>query len=501
MPTGIMLCHCFAVFWEALSLKIVFVFLVTFLIFADYIRQRRPRGFPPGPRPLPFVGNLFTIDIKKPHLSSEKFIDIYGKVFSVQLGILRCVIVNGLQLVKEALIHQSENFIDRPIFPIIYDHSKTFGLIMSNGLPWKQQRRFALSTLKSFGLGKRSLEEQIQEESRFLTGAIEDEKGQPFDFHYQINNAVSNIICSITFGNRFDYHDSQFQKLLRLLDEMGNTQAGFWGQVYNSFPALMKRLPGPHQTVFKNWDQLKSFVRKIIEKHQEDWNPLETRDFIDAYLNEMAKENVSSSFHMENLILSTLDLFIAGTETTSATLRWAMLYMAVYPEIQGKVQAEIDSVIGQSRAPTMADRDILPYTNAVIHEIQRMGNILPFSAPRVAVNDTRIAGFHLPKGTVLLPNLTSVLFDKDEWDTPRKFNPNHFLKDGRFMKREAFIPFSIGKRSCLGELLARMELFLFFTTLMQKFTFQAPNGLILSLDFKIGNALSPKPYKICAISR
>uniref|UniRef100_G1KGI4 Uncharacterized protein n=1 Tax=Anolis carolinensis TaxID=28377 RepID=G1KGI4_ANOCA len=435
---GIMLCHCFAVFWEALSLKIVFVFLFTFLIIADYIRQRRPRGFPPGPRPLPFVGNLFSVDITKPHLSSEKFMEIYGKIFSLQLGKFPFVIVNGLQLVKEALIHQNENFVDRPILPIIYDHSKTFGLIMSNGLSWKQQRRFALSTLRNFGLGKRSLEEQIQEESRFLVGAIEDEKGQPFDSHYQINNAVSNVICSVTFGKCFDYHDSQFQKLLHLLDEMGNVQAGFWGMVR---PAC---------------------------------------DF-----------------------MCSKDLFIAGTETetTSATLRWAVLYMAIYPDIQGKVQAEIDSVIGQSRSLTMADRDSLPYTNAVIHEIQRMGNILPFSAPRVAVNDTRLAGFYLPKGTILLPNLTSLLFDKDEWDTPNKFNPNHFLKDGQFMKREAFIPFSIGKRSCLGEQLARMELFLFFTTLMQKFTFQAPNGLRLSLDFKIGNALSPKPYKICAISR
>uniref|UniRef100_A0A803TUT7 Uncharacterized protein n=1 Tax=Anolis carolinensis TaxID=28377 RepID=A0A803TUT7_ANOCA len=100
---------------------------------------------------------------------------------------------------------------------------------------------------------------------------------------------------------------------------------------------------------------------------------------------------------MENLLQSTLDLFVAGTETTSATLHWAVLYMAVYPEIQAKVQAEIDSVIGQSHLPAMADRDNMPYTNAVIHEIQRRSSIVVVNAPRLTANDTQVAGFHLPK--------------------------------------------------------------------------------------------------------
>ncbi|XP_042318048.1 cytochrome P450 2J2-like isoform X2 [Sceloporus undulatus] len=403
---------------------------------------------------------------------------------------MQTVMVNGLQLVKEVLVHQGENFLDRPKFPILFDRFQTFGLIHSSGHSWKQQRRFALSTLRNFGLGKKSLEERIQEESRFLTDAIEDEKGQSFDPHLLLNNAVSNVICSITFGKRFDYHDSQFQNLLHLLDELGQILAGIWGILYNVFPALMKHVPGPLQTGFKNWEQLKSFVSKIIEKHKEDGNPLETRDFIDAYLNEMAKEDASSSFHMENLLQSTLDLFFAGTETTSSTLRWALLYMAIYPEIQGRVQAEIDSVIGQSRQPGIADRDSMPYTNAVIHEVQRISNIVPFNVPRLATVDTKLAGFHVPKGTTLITNLTSVLFDKDEWETPNKFNPDHFLENGQFRKREAFIPFSAGKRACLGEQLARMELFLLFTALIQKFTFQAPKDVKLCLDFTIGHAVA-----------
>ncbi|XP_054835406.1 cytochrome P450 2J2 [Eublepharis macularius] len=486
---------------EAVSQPEFLLFLFIFLIIADYRKRRRPKDFPPGPLPVPFLGNMLNVLFEKPHIAIQKLAEKYGRIFSMQGGNTWVVIVNGLPLVKEVLIHQGENFVDRPIFPITDKVVGANGLLNTNGNTWKQQRRFALSTLRNFGLGKRSLEERIQEETRYLTDAIEDEKGQPFDPHFQINNAVSNIICSITFGDRYDYHDSKFQELLHLVDEALYLQASVWGQVYNTFPTIMTYLPGPHQAFFKKWGEMKSFVKDIIEKHKEAWSPSQTRDFIDAYLNEMVKEDTTSSFHEANLLCSTLDLFFAGTETTSTTLRWALLYMAIYPEVQAKVQAEIDSVIGQSRHPAMNDRDHMPYTNAVIHETQRKSNIFPLNAPRMTSRDTTLAGFHLPKGTVLIPFLTSVLFDKDEWETPNDFNPGHFFENGQFRKREAFLPFSAGKRACLGEQLARTELFLFFTALLQKFTFQAPKDVKLSLDYRTGTTLSPQPYHICALSR
>ncbi|NXJ15376.1 CP2J2 protein, partial [Odontophorus gujanensis] len=87
------------------------------------------------------------------------------------------------------------------------------------------------------------------------------------------------------------------------------------------------------------------------------------------------------------------------------------------------------------------------YTNAVIHEVQRKSNIVPLNVPRQTVKDTVLAGFRVPKGTVLIANISSVMFDK-EWETPHSFNPGHFLKDGQFWKREAFMAFSIGKICC-----------------------------------------------------
>ncbi|XP_038189416.1 cytochrome P450 2J2-like isoform X4 [Arvicola amphibius] len=333
-----------AAIWAVLHIRTLLMAVVTFLFLADYLKRRHPKNFPPGPRRLPFVGNLLQQDMEKPHLAVQQLVKKYGNVISLDLGSTSSVIVSSLPLIKEAFTHLEENFMSRPKFPLQNLVFNENGLIFSSGQTWKEQRRFALMTLRNFGLGKKSLEQRMQEEAQHLVAIIKEEKGQPFDPHFKINNAVSNIICSITFGERFEYHDSQFQDLLRLLDKA----------MYLS-SSKMTRHP----------------------------------------------DKTTTSFNEENLICSTLDLFLAGTETTSTTLRWALLYMALYPEVQEKVQAEIDRVIGQEKQPSLTDRDSMPYTNAVIHEVQRMGNVVPLNVPRKVTVDTMLAGFHLPKESEL----------------------------------------------------------------------------------------------------
>ncbi|XP_074077400.1 cytochrome P450 2J2-like [Macrotis lagotis] len=488
--------------WEGAPQQTLLLLFAMLLILAWYLQRRwQHRNYPPSPPRLPLLGNFFQMDIKNPKISIQKLTKKYGNVFYIHIGNFKFVMITGMPLIKEVLVNQV--YIDRPILPFHSHAFKPHGLVMSSGQKWKLQRRFALTTLRNFGLGKKSLEDRILEETQFLTEAIREENGQPFDPHFQINNAVSNIICSITFGHRFEYHDSQFRELLKILDDLTILSTTWESQLFNMFPWIMKFLPGSHKKLFREWEKLESFVAEVIKQHKENLNPDETLDFIDAYLKEMPKfkDDTRSSFNENNLIYCTLDLFIAGTETTSTTLRWALLYMALNPEIQEKIQAEIDTVIGQSRQPTMADKEKLHYTYAAIHEVQRMGDILPFNVARIATVDTTLAGYHVPKGTMVLTNMTALLRDPKEWATPETFNPEHFLENGQFKKKESFLPFSIGKRACLGEQLARAELFLFFTCLLQKFTFQAPPNTQLNLDFRAGATFSPASYQICALPR
>ncbi|XP_066532435.1 cytochrome P450 2N13 [Hoplias malabaricus] len=492
------------VLFENFDLKGLLLILAAFLLIVEYLKNKSSLNYPPGPFALPFLGNIFNMDSKQPHIYLTKLGKTYNNVFTLSIGREKTVFVTGYKTVKEALVTKAENFVDRPYSPIaVRVYSGNGGLFSSNGEMWKKQRRFALTTLRNFGLGKKTMELAICEENRFLQNEMDRQKGMAFDPTGLFNNAVSNIICQLVFGQRFDYYDHDFQLMLSYISEAVQLEGSTWGRFYESFPAIMKHLPGRHNVIFRNYKLVSEFLRKNLIKHKTDLDPSNPRDYMDSFLIE--KENYhdpSEGFNEDNLVRCTLDLFVAGTETTSTTLRWGLLYLIKHPDIQDKVQEEIDRVIGQSRQPSMADKANMPYTEAVIHEILRRGDIVPLNGPRVASKDTTIGECIIPKGTTVVPVLHSVLFDENEWETPSSFNPEHFLdKDGRFVRRDAFLPFSAGKRVCLGEQLARMELFLFFVGLYQKFSFSTVEGTQLDTEGIAGITLTPRPFKIYANAR
>ncbi|KAF1659488.1 Cytochrome P450 2H1, partial [Aptenodytes patagonicus] len=158
---------------------------------------------------------------------------------------------------------------------------------------------------------------------------------QPFNPGNFLAHAVSNIICSIIFGDRFDYEDKKFRTLIELINENNKLQNSIQTQLYNFFPAVMDFLPGPHKKFIKNTEKVDQFTLEIIAEHQKTLDPTCPRDFIDAFLNKMEQEkgNGHSEFTVETLSRTTLDLFFAGTGTTSTTLRHGILILQKYPEI------------------------------------------------------------------------------------------------------------------------------------------------------------------------
>ncbi|XP_051796877.1 cytochrome P450 2K1-like isoform X2 [Acanthochromis polyacanthus] len=381
------------------------------------------------------------------------------------------------------------------------------GILFANGESWKEMRRFALSTLKDFGMGKRVCEEKILEECGHLMEMFEQHEGKPFDTTRPVNCTTANIISSIVYGSRFEQKDPRFIDMVSRTTEMISVAGSASVQFYNMFPRMLRWVKN-RRVILNHIENNERDVKDLVKHLKETLNPNMCRGFVDCFLIRQQKDQDSgvpdSLYSDKNLVISVTNLFAAGTDTTSSTLRWALLFMAKYPQIQDQVQEELDRVAGGRRV-RMDDRRNLPFTDAVIHETQRMANILPLAIPHQTSRDVTFQGYFIKQGTTVLPLLASVLYDESEWESPHTFNPAHFLnQEGRFIWRDAFMAFSAGRRTCVGESLARMELFLFFTSLLQHFRFTAPPGVSedqLDITPAVGFTLSPPPQQLCAVRR
>ncbi|XP_060086973.1 cytochrome P450 2K6-like [Heteronotia binoei] len=488
-------------------ISVLFLCALAFLWKWSYFRKSSTQKLPPGPRPLPLIGNLHLMDLKRPYGNLLKFSKQYGPIFSIQMGFQKMVVLTGYKTVKEALVNQADAFADRPITPLFEDFDHGCGVILSNGENWKVMRRFAISTLRDYGMGKKTIEDKIIEECHFLIQKFESFEGKPFETTTIMNSATANIIVTILLGKRYEYEDPTFMRLLNLYDENARLLGSPSVMLYNIFPVL-GFLSGARKAIRKNRDEFFAFIQTTFIEHLKELDVNDQRNLIDTFLIQQQEEkNKNQSyqfFHNENLKLLAENLFAAGMETTSATLRWGLLLMTKYPEIQKKVQEEITKVIGSAQ-PWIEHRAKLPYTDAVIHEVQRFANIVPISIPHATTVDVTLGGYFIPKGTQIIPSLYSVLYDESEWEKPFQFYPEHFLdSEGKFVKRDAFLPFSAGRRTCAGENLAKMELFLFFVSLLQRFTFQPAPGTSeedLDLTPAAGFTTPPIPFSFCALLR
>ncbi|XP_029018465.1 cytochrome P450 2U1 [Betta splendens] len=504
--------------------------LLAYLLLGFYRRRRDFAHIPPGPKPWPIFGNFggFFIprfirrrfrrrrsesgDLKNTLDVLTKLADTYGDVYSLFVGSQLVVVLNGYDAVKDALSNHPDVFSDRPNIPAITILTKRKGIVFAPYGPiWRKQRKYCHATLRNFGLGKLSLEPCVLQGLAAIKTELlrlnEASGGAGVDLAPLISNAASNVICSMIMGERFHHGDREFRTLLDLMArglEICVNSAAFF---INIFP-LLYHLPFG---VFKEFRQVEGditvFLKRIIAKHRETLDPVNPRDLTDMYLVEMLAQQAAgegdSSFSEDYLFYIIGDLFIAGTDTTTNSVLWIILYMVLYPEIQGKVQAELDRVVGNNRVPSLTDKGRLPFTEATIMEVQRLAVVVPLAIPHMASETTEFRGYTIPKGTVILPNLWSVHRDPTVWEDPDIFNPSRFLDaEGKLLRRECFIPFGIGRRVCMGEQLAKMELFLMVTSLLQAFAFSLPEEKPPPpLLGRYGLTLAPCPYSVCVRAR
>nr|XP_042699866.1 cytochrome P450 2J2-like isoform X2 [Chrysemys picta bellii] len=394
-----------------LGISEFFVALVAFLLIVQFLKlQWAGRRLPSGPTPFPFIGNLWLLGFQLHPETLEKLAQIHGNIFTLWLGESPVIVLHGFQAVKDGLTTNPEDVSGRPTTPFFDENGNKEGIVMTSGHTWKQQRRFGLMTLRNLGVGKKGLEHRIQEEAHHLVEYLMSERGQPLDPAVSFSQALSNVICAMVLGRRFSTDDETLRQLLKANACLLRPSGILSRRLNNTFPWIMDHLPGPHKEVLASHRFLYCFAKEEIRRHEESGVPDEPQDFIDFYLAQMvkSKDDPTATFDEGNLIHTILDFFIAGTESTATTLRWALISLVLHPDVQEKVQKELDAVLGPSQLICYEDRKNLPYTNAVIHEIQRYNCIAPIGVPRQCVKDTTLLGFPVPKESVL------------KWENPGK---------------------------------------------------------------------------------
>ncbi|XP_075437078.1 cytochrome P450 2C20-like isoform X3 [Ascaphus truei] len=479
--------------FPALSLSLSF--LLTLLFFISFWRQQKRSHFlPPGPAPLPLLGNVSYVSkaaASKHYLQLSKK---YGPVFTVWQLTDPVVVLCGYEAVKDALVNHAEEFSGRPRVPAQEMFDKGYSFPNANGQRWRQLRRFSLTLLRSFGMGKQPMEERVQEEAQHLLQAVSGTAGTPFDPMHLLGCAMVNIMSLFLFGQHFQYQDQKLLDLLKVIIQRSSSVHSTFNQLCNMFPGLMY-VPFIRRKFLQNNLYLQTFIKEQIDLHRPALDPSSPKDFMDFFLVKMKQISLETPGHVSitqhhpeelaadtsfceySLEMTTMSLLVAGTHTSTITLKYCLAVISYFPDIQAQMQQEIDKVIGSLHPPGIKDREAMPYTNAVIHELQRLLDLAPIAHYHAVTQDTQFRGFTIPKGTKVIPFLSSVLYDQSQWETPMEFNPGHFLDDqGQFQAHPAFLVFSAGKRVCPGEGLARMELFILLCSLLQRFSFSRVPG-------------------------
>ena len=464
---------------------------------------------PPGPFPLPIIGNAHKLAADSRHVDLMAMEKQYGHVFRLYLGSQLVIVVSGQNAVKDILVTKSAEFAGRPTLYTseVYSQGKAIALA-DYSLQWRLHRKIIVSALKTYINKVLNQGTVIIDEFDLLLKRIRSKDGEPHDITKDIRLAVMNVICALVFGSRYELNDPEFSRFVEMTNGIAKMVAS--GSVVDVFPWL-RFLPFRSMKTLRNsCEERDELIGRIFREHVKANRVQNPRDLTDAMLKakmeaEEADSSVKGFLTDQHLILTMNEIFMAGMETTTSTLCWALLYLIHNPNIQDMLHQELDDVIGPFRLPNLKDKNSLPYLEATIAETLRMSSLVPLAVPHKATVDTTLQGYQIPKGTTVLVNLWSLHHDPDIWDAPNEFRPQRFLDEDRNFvppKADVFLPFSGGRRGCLGESLARIELFLVLARLLHSFRFENPPGCDLpTLEPDVGIVLMPQAFNVCAVKR
>ncbi|XP_077187141.1 steroid 21-hydroxylase-like [Paroedura picta] len=490
------------------SVALFFLVFLAVALFSRWLtRLLRPKacGPLPGPRALPLIGNLS--HLFRPNLPVHllQLSEQYGPIYRLRFGNKDVVVLNSSDLIREALTRKWTDFAGRP-YSFVANLISFGGRDLSLGdysPAWRLQRKLTHTAFQRCLRG--DMEQIVSGQAQLLCQVFRGYGGQPVDVAHDFSLHACRVISTMMFG---PLDESAVKEIHGYTIELVEKWSAVSIQVLDFLPILRVFPNTALRELLACVAKRDAFVRDLLKQHEESWRPTERRHMVDhmlQFLHEHAADRREDpALVPEHIHMAVVDLFIGGTETTAALLTWAVAFLLHRPEIQEQIHQEVMTVIGLDRDPTYSDREHLPYLSATITESLRLRPSAPLALPHAATRNTSLAGFHIPKGTTLIPNLYGAHHDESQWDRPLEFRPERFLESGAFSHeaQRHLVPFSCGARGCLGEPLARMESFLFLAHILRDFRMLPPrSGCLPNLRGQFGTVVHCEPFMVRLVPR
>eukprot|EP01132_Coremiostelium_polycephalum_P005924 gene5924-7375_t len=483
------------------------MYLFTFILLAFgifiYKQYLTYKNYPPGPINLPIIGSLYLIKKGEPQASLLELYKKYGKIYALNFGSVYTVVLGETEVIHEAFLKHSCVFMNRYVVPSLTAiGTKNIGC--TNGVYWRKVREFVN---KSFSRTKvRKFESDMDAEFSRMEQAIKDEiedsngmvSMRPF-----LKRFSHNIICNFLFLTHEPYKDSELKNDVKefidtysiLLSKIACGNPGDFIPFLRPF--FKKDLEDIHELV----QTLLKYTRKYVVEHKKSFDPNNPKDYVDLLMLELRNdpEKIIDEDFIENICV---DLFVAGSETTASSLEWLIVYLSNYPETQERLYQELNQfyVSNGGRDPTFSEKNKFPYLNAVIKEGLRMSPPVPLGFPHECTEETKIAGYTIPKGAQVIGNIYSASLGPEHiWENPHTFNPQRFLDEPIPTQPPAF---SCGPRHCPGTNLADDELFKVASRLFRTFKFERPTSDLIDESAEApGSTLKPHQFKSKVLKR
>lgn len=492
------------------------VCIALLLFFCLYITLGKPKvnglPFPPGPRALPFVGNLLGLNTAEPWLSYTEWGKKYGDLLYVRLLGQNFIVLNSEKIARKLIDQRSSIYSDRPVIPT----NSLFGMDFSTvslryGDEWKLHRKLFHQALRAES-DLRYREVYFSRAQRLLINLLE----APADFNMHLKHFVASNIMALAYGYEADIkNDSIVGTVRELIDLLTKALSPENAAILVAFPFL-QHLP--------DWFPGVGFKRQAAYSRQ-----LATQVLNEPF--ELTKRDVTSGNAPPSMVadcLSQIDetvdfdtqeyaikasaatVFIAGSETSSSLLHSFVLAMLLYPEVQAKAQAEIDRVIGTEKLPSFDDRSSLPYIDAILHELLRWSPVTPLGIPHATTADDVYDGYYIPKGALVIINVWAMSRDATKFDDPEEFKPERFMNgDGEFIDNPATSSdpiFGLGRRICPGRFAAEAFLWVAIVSMLATFHITKAKDaygkeIPVERKFTTGISIHPADFPCWFISR